>query len=107
MLPVVARILIRTDVVPGPSIKPAVSYSRDVIGDQVVPQIVALVYRGPQHACRRIDRDANRIPNSRGINSLPRSVGIKSENIRAWILGRIIAHIRFRAYSHEHLLSIR
>ena len=43
MLPFVARILIRPDVIPGPAIKSAVLHARDVIGHQIVSEIVTFV----------------------------------------------------------------
>ena len=60
VLALVPRILIAADVVPGPAVEAALLDVRDVVGDQVVAQLVALVDRRPQLArvaggrrCRR------------------------------------------------------
>ena len=50
------RILIRAHVVPGPAVEAALLDVRDIVGHQIVPEGIALVYSNPQLAGLRVYR---------------------------------------------------
>src|SRR5580698_9603845 len=97
MLALVARILMRTHVPPRPAVETPVLDVGDVVGDQVVAEIVALVGGAPQLAGLRIQRDAYRIANAVRKYAQARAVRIELQNIGAmkflWV-GVGIVHIR-------------
>src|SRR5712692_4593063 len=78
-----ARILVCPCVIPGPAIETTLGDMRHVVRDEVVAQRVTLVYRGPQLACLGMHRDAGRIANTGGVDSLARAVRIELEHIGA------------------------
>ena len=53
-LALVARVLVRAEVVPGPAVETALLDMRDVVGHEVVAQGVALVHRRPELAGLRM-----------------------------------------------------
>src|SRR5579863_127192 len=111
MLPLMARILMRSDVPPWPAIESAFLHMRDVVGDKVIAQRVAFVHRAPQLASLRIYKNAAAgVANAIGINAQHARLGIARENVGAVFFPRAgirIVDVRSRAYPHEQLLSIR
>src|SRR5216684_1395434 len=109
MLPLMARIVISSDVVPGPSIEAPFLDVGDVIRRQIVPELVAFVDGSPQLAGLRVNRNAHRIADAARINAKTGSIGICLENIGAVVLARIVVHVidvRTRANRDEQLPSI-
>src|ERR1039458_4653115 len=63
-----SRIFVLADIEPGPAVEAVFLNRRDVIGDEIVAQVVALVNRAPDFTRRRVNAQANRVANTRGDN---------------------------------------
>src|SRR4029077_5619677 len=101
---------IPSEVVPRPSVEAAFFDVGDVVGDEVVPEIVTLVRADPQLTGRRIDGEPGRVPDASGVDASAGAVDIELEHRRAILFGRWrigIVHIRTRANSDPHLLAVR
>src|ERR1017187_4067418 len=81
MLALVSRVLVATHIPPRPAEKSSLLYMGDVVGDQIVSQSVAFVYRTPQLVRFGIDCHSHTIANAVGVNSHRRTVRIELENI--------------------------
>src|SRR5208282_5185923 len=79
----VARVLVRSDVKPRPTVESALRDSRDVIGREVIAELIALVDGCPEIAGPGIDGEANRIANAGGVDLFALSVGIENEDVGA------------------------
>src|ERR1700722_6076004 len=86
MLSRMARILMFAHVPPGPAIKAASLPTGDVIGNEIVPQPIALIDRTPQRTGRRLDCESYAIPDAIGIHTHRRTVGIEFQHIGAILL---------------------
>src|SRR6516164_2016594 len=110
MFPFMPRILMRSEVPPWPSIKPALLHMRDIVRHQVVAECVTLVHRAPQLPCIGIDQDSPAgIANPRGINAERAVRWIAHLNVGPIsLLGVLIGiiHVGCRAHSHEKLLTV-
>src|SRR4029078_12018936 len=82
----VPRIGIAADVVPGPAVKPALLDWGDVVGDQVVAQLVALVDGHPLLARVRMHGDADGVADARREHAPPATVGRELEHGGAVLL---------------------
>src|SRR5579862_5006863 len=88
MLALVARILMRAHIPPGPSVESAFFDVRNVVGNEIVAERVAFIDRAPQLAGLGIDGDsATGITNSVGINLQLAIRGIANKNVGAIFLG--------------------
>ena len=109
MLAPVARILVAADVVPGPAVEAALLDVRDVVGDQVVAQLVALVDRRPQLARTRMHGDPDGVADPGRVDAATAAVGRELEHVGALLLGgrrvRIVV-VRPRADRHEHARAV-
>ena len=79
----VARILVRADVIPGPAVETALAHPGDVIGRQVVAETVALVGRAPQIAGGRVHGDADAVADAGREHLLVFSLRIEHEDAGA------------------------
>src|SRR6516164_4469240 len=64
-LTLVARILVRADIVPGPAVEAAVAHPRDVVRRQVVTERIALVGRAPQVSAAGLHRKPDTVADAR------------------------------------------
>src|SRR5271170_4484251 len=110
MLALKARILMRADVPPRPAVESAFLHVRDVVGDEVVAEGIALIHRAPQLSRTRIHRDpASGITNAVGINAQHAVLWIAYKNVGAVFLAGMsigIVHVRSRAHRDKHSLAI-
>src|SRR5262245_50323088 len=97
MLSFVARILMISDVIPGPAVKSAGTDTADVVWRQIFADFVPLVGAHPKLLCARPKCDADGVANSPGVNVLPAAIRIKLEDARAVFFRCVIGHIRARA----------
>src|SRR3979490_2960348 len=81
MLPLMARVLVWAQVKPGPTIKAALLDARDVVGNEIVTQPIALVYRSPEFTRLRMYGDAHRIANAGRIEAEAGAVRVVFQNI--------------------------
>ena len=82
MLARMPRILVRPQIPPRPSIKPAFLHMRDVVGHKVIAQRVALIHRAPQLPGLGIDlKRPARIANPGGIHLQLAIIGITPQNV--------------------------
>src|ERR1044071_3572045 len=94
MLPFVSWVLVISDIEPGPAVESATLHAADVIGNQIVAQLVALVRAHPKLVRPRTKLDPDRIPDSPGKNVLTGPVRIELENARAIGLGSVVRGVR-------------
>src|ERR1700680_16362 len=90
---------------PRPPIETALLNVSDVIRRQVVAQFVPLIRRAPEFSRRRVQSQANRIPNSRGVNAHELSFRRVLENIGAMEFGRMgvrVIDVGARTNRDEH-----
>src|SRR3982751_173018 len=108
MLPRVPRVLVRANVVPRPTVKSPLLDPRYVIGHKVVTEAVALVYRAPQFARLRVDRDADGVADAGGVNAASGSVRVEFQNGRPilFVFVRVFIDVRVRADRDEHLFTV-
>src|SRR5271169_3370227 len=78
-----ARILVPAHVVPRPAVEAAFLDRGDVVGDQVVPEVVALVGGAPELPGGGVDGLANTVAYARGVDLDELSVGGVLEDIGA------------------------
>src|SRR6267142_2043843 len=76
MFTLVCRILIRPNVIPGPAIKAAIFYTRNVIWDKIVAKAIAFIDRGPQFASLRMNCNSYRITDTAGVQSITGTIGL-------------------------------
>ena len=76
-----ARILVVTEVVPGPAVELARAHARDVVGDEIIAQVVALVGRAPEVAAARVHGQAHAV---------------------AYAIGEVLAGARIGRVEHQH-----
>src|ERR1700722_2748835 len=109
MLTLVPRILMSTHVPPGPAIKAAFLHMRNVVGDQVVTQAVALIDRRPQFASLWIDCESHRVANPGGVDAHTGAVRIKFKNVSPvlFVGGCIgVVDVRSRSDANPHLVAV-
>src|SRR5690242_19640040 len=99
----VFRIIMVTDVKPGPTIKPARLHAADVIRRQVFAQIIPLVRAHPKLVCSRTKGDPYGVANSPRLNLLASPVRVKLENAGPIRVGPVIGIVRARANRDIHL----
>jgi hypothetical protein len=80
MFAVMLRIVIPADVEPRPAIKATRLDMGDVVRDKIVSEAIAFVYRAPEFACRRINRQPDRIADSRTVCPYEFAIGCVFEN---------------------------
>src|SRR5437867_12263277 len=73
-------ILDRTEVVPGPAVESAAANAGDIVGDEIVPQRVALVGGAPKLAGPGLDGETDAVSDAAGENPTVLPVGIEREN---------------------------
>ena len=83
MLALMLGVVIAADVEPGPAVETAALDVGDVIGNQVIAVGIALIDRGPQLAGFRIDRQADGVANSGGVDSDELAFGRVLQNVGA------------------------
>src|SRR5690349_6648182 len=93
MLALMARILMPANVVPGPAVEAPLLNVGDIVGRQVIANRVALIYRTPKFSCFGMDRHADAISDSPGVNALAGSIGIELEHIGAMKLDLIVIRV--------------
>ncbi len=96
-LPLCRRVLHAPHVPPRPSVKASGLNMRDVIGNKVVAESIALIHRCPQLSAGGMDGDSHRIANARRKDLLAASIGTELQNVRAIFLGGM--HVRSRRRS--------
>src|SRR5579884_1819610 len=109
MFAFVAWVLVPADVIPRPSIEATFLNVRDVVRREIVADFVALVHRAPQLSRFGMDRFADTIANSPGIDAEAAAVRIEFEHVGAVIFDGIVVSVidvRVRANRDEHLLAI-
>src|ERR1022692_4812869 len=79
-------IFVLADIEPGPAIEAVFLNRRDVIGDEIVAQVVALVDGAPDFTGRRVNAQANRVANTRGVDLDEFSFRRVFENVGAMFL---------------------
>src|SRR4051812_37238719 len=107
MLALVPRILIWAKIIPGPAVKTAFLHARDVVRHQIVAQLVALIYRGPQLASLRIRSQPDRVADAGGEHPLILTVRVERQNIRATLFALVIVSVRPRADGNIQGPSVR
>src|SRR4051812_16913282 len=85
MLAFVTRVLMLSHVVPRPSVKTILFNVSDVVGDEIIAEVVALVDGAPELPGLRMDGDANSVANARGVNAFVLSVGSESQYVCAMV----------------------
>src|SRR5260221_12035649 len=75
-----AVIDMRANITIGPSIKPTFSDVRKKVGGNIIVEVVAFVYRGPQEAGLWIEPNAGRISQAAGIDPHVLPVRVHSQN---------------------------
>ena len=83
VLAFMARIFVTADVKPWPAIEGAFMDISRVVKGSVISEAISLIDDCPYLACRRLYGNTCGISNSRGIDLLVRTVGIKRQNISA------------------------
>src|SRR5258708_13824707 len=78
-----SRVLMATDVVPGPPVEATLFYRRNVVRNQIVAQGVPLVDGAPQLAGSGLDSFPYAIANTGGIHFLEFSFWCALEHVRA------------------------
>src|SRR5258706_2241637 len=110
MFALAPRVLMPAEIPPGPAVEPAFLYVRDVVGDEVVAQRVALIYRTPQLAGLRTHcNSAPSITNAVGIYAKMAIHRIAHKTVCAILLsGRSvrIVDVRARAHSDKQFLAV-
>ena len=96
VLPLLPRVLVSPQVEPGPAVEAPFFDVRDVVGDEVVAQAVALVDRGPQDPRPGLDRQADRVPDAGGVKLLVLPVGVEDQDVRPPLLGIVVVDVRLR-----------
>ena len=81
-----AGVFIRAEVRVGPAVEAAFFHAREVVGHQLVAQLVALVYGRPQRAGAGVVGQPDRVAQAAGTYFLARAIGINFENIGAALL---------------------
>ena len=71
MLAFEPRILIASEIVPRPTVEATVLDVCDVVGDEIVTEVVALVRADPQLTGRGVDREPGRVPDAAGVDASP------------------------------------
>src|SRR5260370_38448840 len=91
---------------PRPTIKPARLYTADVIGRQIVSELIALICAHPKLIRAWAKRDPDGVANSPGINFLIGAVRVELKNACAVRFAGIVGIIRARTGRDVHLFSI-
>ncbi len=93
MLSLEPWILMIAHVVPRPAVKSALLDVRDVVRNEIVPEIVALIDGTPQLAGSRLNRDAYGIANARRVDLHEFAFGCVFENVCAVMLAGVCVGI--------------
>ena len=73
-----ARLRVLADIGVGPAVEPALLHPDQIVGRQIVAEPVALLYKRPQLAGRRMKGERGRVPRAGGVGRLVRAVGIEA-----------------------------
>src|SRR5207244_13651573 len=101
----VARILTISDVKPRPAIKSAGTHTADVVGRQILADLVPLVRAHPKLVAAGAKCYSYSIANSPRIDFSIRSVGIELEDSRAIGFRSVVGNIRARTDGDVHLFA--
>src|SRR5437660_12495963 len=82
MLALVARILVSSNVVPGPTVEASVLNVGNVIGREIVAEFIALINGGPEFAGLWVDGNINWIAYTSRVNTQPGAIVIRLQDYR-------------------------
>src|SRR6266516_1327994 len=95
------------DVKPGPAIKAARTYAADIIGWQIVAELVPFVGAHPQCIATRPKGDPDSVANAPRIHFSVGAVGVELEDACAIGFRGIIGIVRARTDGDIHFLAVR
>src|SRR6202034_3206775 len=104
-----ARILMAAHVIPRPSEEATFLDRSDVVGDEMVAQIVALIGGAPELTCSRIDCLANAVADAVGIDFDELAVRRVLQPIGAGELFRMrvrVGRVRARPHGDKQVLTV-
>src|SRR5690349_2352621 len=101
-----AGVLVGAEVEPGPAIKAALLDVGDVVGDEVVAELVALVHAGPERAGGGVDGEADRVADAGGEERLVLAVGGEGEDAGAALFGLVVVDVGAGTHRDEHALVV-
>src|SRR6266481_1944551 len=107
MFPFVARILMIADVKPRPAIEPAGAHTADVVGRQIVADLVPLISAHPKLGAAGTKCDSYCIANSPRINFSIGPVRSELKDARAIGFRSAIGNVRARTDGDIHLCPVR
>src|SRR2546426_8867440 len=93
MLALVARILVSSNVVPGPTVEASVLNVGNVIGREIVAEFIALINGGPEFAGLWVDGNTNWIAYTPRVNTQPGAIGIRLQDVRPVMFNGIVVGI--------------
>src|SRR3989442_16041848 len=82
MLALVARILVSSNVVPGPTVEASVLNVGNVIGREIIAEFVALINGGPEFAGLWVDGNTYCIADTPRVNARAGSIGVRLQDVR-------------------------
>src|SRR5437879_12418514 len=110
MLALVARILVSSNVVPGPTVEASVLNVGNVIGREIIAEFVALINGGPEFAGLWVDGNTYCIADTPRVNTQPGAIGVRLQDVRPVKFNGIvvgIVDVRLRSDRYVHLLPIQ
>src|SRR5207245_1600008 len=93
MLALVARILVSSNVVPGPTVEASVLNVGNVIGREIVAEFIALINVGPEFAGLWVDGNTTWMSYTPRVNTQPVAIGIRLQDVRPVMLNGIVVGI--------------
>src|SRR6202022_222234 len=85
-LPLAPRILVVSEIPPGPPIERALLHAGDIVGNQIVAEAVALVRRAPELARGRVDGNAHAVAQAGGECLAPLALWIEDQDVGTALL---------------------
>ena len=102
------RIQVLAEVAVGPAVEAALPYRGQVVRDQVVADLVALVDDGPQLAGDRFPLQAGRVAQAGGVDAAAAAGDVHLENRRATVFDRraVLGDVAVRTDAHVELAPV-
>ncbi len=84
-----------------PAVKSAVAHRRDVVGDEIAAELVALIYRNPEGVALWLPREAHRVPKPRCEDAMVAGGSIDLPDRRARLLVEVSVFHRVAVGAHR------
>ena len=103
------RVVVAAHVIPGPAVEAALLDRGDVVGDQVVAEVVALVGGAPELAGGGVDGFADAVADAVGVDLDELALGSELEDVGAVELAGVgvgVVHVGAGADGDEHVFAV-